>query len=82
MRFTKLTEAEQAEFSELIKDSFDPELYSEDDLPMLRASKKRWEEEQRREEATPVPDKCGGLSDEDLEPPSDWSDPWRWDYLE
>ena len=34
MIFTKLTEAEQAEFMELIKDSFDPELYSEDDLSM------------------------------------------------
>jgi len=55
VRFTKLTEAEQAEFLELIKDSFDPELYSEDDLPMLRAREKQWEEEQRLQEA-PQPD--------------------------
>ena len=74
-KFTKLTEAEQAEFLELIEDSFDPELYTEDDLPMLRASRKRCEEQQRQGEATPVPDEL----DDDLEPPSDWSDPWRWE---
>jgi len=74
-----LTEAEQAEFLELVKDSFDPELYTEDDLPMLRASRKRWEEEQRREEETPVPDECSGPLDEDLEPPSDWFDSRRWE---
>lgn len=51
MVFNKLTDAERAEFIELIKDSFDPELYSEDDLPMLRARKKEWEEEQRLQEA-------------------------------
>jgi hypothetical protein len=51
MKFTKLAEAEQAEFMELIKDSFAPELYSEDDLPMLRAAKQQWEQEQRLEEA-------------------------------
>jgi hypothetical protein len=79
MRFTKLTDAEQAEFMELIKDSFDPELYTEDDLPMLRASKKRWEEEQRREETTPAPDECSETLDEDMEPPSDWFDPRRWE---
>jgi hypothetical protein len=49
MRFTKLTDAEQAEFMELIKDSFDPELYTEDDLPMLRASKKKFEDEQQED---------------------------------
>jgi len=79
MKFTKLTEAEQAEFMELIKDSFDPELLTEDDLPWLRASKKRWEEEQRREEETPASDECGEPLDEDLEPPSDWFDPMRWE---
>jgi len=78
-KFTKLTDAEQTEFLELIEDSFDPELYTEDDLPMLRASRKRWEEEQRQGEATPVPDECSEPLDDDLEPPSDWSDPWRWE---
>jgi len=79
MRFTNLTEAEQAEFMELIKDSFDPELLTEDDLPMLRASRKRWEEEQRQGQETPASDECSEPLDEDLEPPSDWSDPWRWE---
>jgi hypothetical protein len=49
-KFTKLTDAEQAEFMELTKDSFDPGLYTEDDLPMLRANKREFEEEQRQEE--------------------------------
>jgi hypothetical protein len=79
MRFTKLTEAEQAEFLELAKDCFDPELLTEDDLPWLRASKKRWEEEQRRGEETPASDECGEGFDEDLEPPSDWFDPMPWE---
>jgi hypothetical protein len=78
-KFTKLTEAEQAEFLELAKDCFDPELLTEDDLPWLRASKKRREEEQRREEETPASDECSEPLDEDLEPPSDWSAPWRWE---
>lgn len=69
MRFTKFTEAEQAEFMELIKDSFDPELYSEDDLPMLRALKKKWEEEEKRREDGSQADET---SSEELEP-DDWS---------
>ena len=70
MRFTKLTEAEQAEFMELIKDSFDPELYLEDDLPMLRALKKKWEEEEknRREDGSQADESSSG----ELEP-DDWS---------
>jgi hypothetical protein len=68
MRFTKLTDAEQAEFMELIKDSFDPELYTEDDLPMLRALGKKWEEEQRREN----PSQADESPSEELEP-DDWS---------
>jgi hypothetical protein len=55
MRFTKLPDADQAEFMELTKDSFAPELYAEDDLPMLRANKKKFEEEQRREEGRMQP---------------------------
>lgn len=79
MKFTKLNEAEQAEFLELAKDCFDPELLTEDDLPWLRASHKRWEEEQGRGEKVPAPDECSELLDEDLEPPSDWLDPRRWE---
>ena len=68
MRFTKLTEAEQSEFMELIKDSFDPELYLEDDLPMLRALKKKWEEEEKRRGAGAQADDSPS---EELEP-DDW----------
>jgi len=81
-KFTKLTEAEQAEFLELTRDCFDPDFYSEDDLPMLRASRARSEQEQGRGEETPDSDECSEPLDEDLEPPSNSSDPWRWDYLE
>lgn len=77
MKFTKLTEAEQAEFLELAKDCFDPELLTEDDLPWLRASHKRWEEELGRGEEAPAQDQCSELLDEDLEPPSDWLVPSR-----
>ena len=76
MKFTKLTEAEQAEFLELAKDCFDPGLLTEDDLPWLRASKKRWEEEQQRGEPT-VPEESNEEWDEDLERPGDWLDPRR-----
>lgn len=77
-KFTKLTEAEQAEFMELIKDSFDPDLFSEDDLASLRASRKRWEDEQRCGETTLAPDDCDGPCDEDVEIANDPFDPWRW----
>ena len=69
MVFKKLTDAERAEFMELIKDSFDPELYSEDDLPMLRALKKKWEEEEKRRENASQVDES---SSEELEP-DEWS---------
>jgi hypothetical protein len=69
--FTKLTDAERAEFIELLRDSFDPELYEEDDLPMLRANKKKFEEEQQREEGSPALES----SSEEWEP-----DGWSSDY--
>ena len=77
MRFIKLTDAEQAEFMELIKDSFDPELYTEDDLPALRANKKKFEEEQQQEEASQADEP----SVEELETWDCWSDLSHWDYL-
>ena len=73
---TKLTDAEQAEFMELIKDSFDPELYTEDDLPRLRANKKKWEEEQQREEAFQADESSG----EELGTEDCWSAFSHWDY--
>jgi len=45
----KLTDQEREEFIALAQDTFDPELWTEDDLPLLRASKKEFEEAQRRE---------------------------------
>jgi hypothetical protein len=45
----------------------------------LRVEPKRWEEEQRRGKETPASDECDEPLDEDLEPPSDWFDPRRWE---
>ncbi len=67
MRFTKLTDVEQAEFMELIKDSLDPELYDEDDLPALRENKKRFEETQGQEDETPA-----------MEDPEEEWEPYEW----
>jgi hypothetical protein len=53
MKFTKLTDAERAEFMELLRDLFDPELYDEDDLPALRENKRRFEEGEKREDEEP-----------------------------
>ena len=74
MKFTKLTAAEQAEFLELTKDCFDPELLTEDDLPMLRASRKKWEKEQRQQPATAC-DEDNEEWDDDLESLTDWFEP-------
>jgi len=76
MKFTKLTDAERAEFIELLRDSFDPKLYDEDDLPMLRANKEKWEEEQRREEAFQTDESSSEETEAD-----DWSSEFsHWDY--
>lgn len=77
MRFTKLTDAEQAEFMELIKDSFDPELHTEDDLPMLRALRKKWEE-QRLEEPSQAQDSS---IEEEPETCDGWNELSHWDYF-
>jgi len=45
----KLTDLEREEFIALAQGTFDPELWTEDDLPLLRAAKKEFEKEQARE---------------------------------
>jgi hypothetical protein len=68
MVFRKLTDAEQVEFMELIRDSFDPELYDEDNLPALRENKRRFEESEKREEGeTPA-----------VEDPEEEWEPYEW----
>ena len=65
---TKLTDAERAEFMELIKDSLDPDLYDEDDLPALRENRRRFEESEKREEReTPA-----------VEDPEEEWEPYEW----
>lgn len=49
MKSTKLTDTERAEFIALANETLDPDLWDEKDLPLLRANKKEFEEEQRRE---------------------------------
>jgi hypothetical protein len=51
----KLTDLEKAEFIALTLDSYDPDLWSEDDLPFLRALKREFEEAQERERGDVVP---------------------------
>ena len=72
MVFKKLTDAERAEFMEPIRDSFDPELYDEDDLPALRENKKRFEETQGQEETPAMED-----PEEEWEP-YEWRAPEEW----
>ena len=51
----ELTDLEREEFIALAQDTFDSELWTEDDLPLLRAAKKEFEESQRQEEASAMP---------------------------
>jgi hypothetical protein len=51
----ELTAAEKEEFIALTQDSYDPELWLEEDLPILRAIKREYEEEQARERSEVPP---------------------------
>ncbi len=42
----KLSESEMQEFIALAQDTYDPEIFTEDDLPALREAKRQWEEKQ------------------------------------
>jgi len=44
-----LTDAERAEFIRLINNTYDPEIWDEDDLPLLQQAEKEFLEAQRRE---------------------------------
>jgi len=52
----KLTDLEREEFIALAQETFDPELWTEDELPVLRAARKKSEEGQARETASPAPE--------------------------
>ena len=45
----KLTDLEREEFIALAGNTFDPELWTEDELPLLRAARKEFEKEQALE---------------------------------
>jgi hypothetical protein len=47
----KLSESEMQEFIALAQNTYDPELFMEEDLPVLREAKRQWEEEQARASA-------------------------------
>lgn len=44
-----MTDQERKEFIALAQDTFDPELWTEDELPLLRAAREKFEREQARE---------------------------------
>jgi hypothetical protein len=47
----KLTESERQEFIALAEDTYDPGLWTEEDYPVLRAAKEKYEREQQEEAA-------------------------------
>jgi hypothetical protein len=62
-----LTDAEREEFDALLKDSYDPDLWDESELPVLRAARVEYEREQaqgRRGPPSPTqpPDSCPAIS--------------------
>jgi hypothetical protein len=63
----ELNDMERAEFISLTQDSFDPELWTEDDLPFLRKAKREYEEEQARERAGALPAEEPTLTEDDDE---------------
>jgi hypothetical protein len=50
----ELTNMEKAEFVELTKDSFDPELWLDEDLPFLREAKRKQRDEERARELNDI----------------------------
>jgi len=69
----KLTDLEREEFNALANATYDPELWTEDDLPLLRATKEKWEKEQAQEGADVVPPPVDE-DDQDDAPPA-WQPP-------
>ena len=51
----ELTDSKREEFKRLAADTYDPELWLEDDLPLLRAIKRECLEEQEREHGDALP---------------------------
>jgi hypothetical protein len=51
----KLTDSEMQEFTELANATFDPDLFSEDDYPILKAARDEFEKEQAREHRGVLP---------------------------
>jgi hypothetical protein len=47
----KLTDAERAEYIALTANTYDPELFTEEDLPLMREVRRQIEEEQARASA-------------------------------
>jgi hypothetical protein len=61
----KLTDSEREEFIALTANTYDPELFTEDDLPLLRGAKRQWEEEQARKSAVLTADQPPIADEED-----------------
>jgi hypothetical protein len=63
----KLTDAERAEYLTLTENTYDPELSSEEDLPLMREVRRQVEEEQARAAAVPHTDPPAWAADEEDE---------------
>ena len=61
----KLTDAERAEYRSLTENTYDPELSSEEDLPLMREAKRQIEEEQARAAAVLPTDQPAWADEED-----------------
>jgi hypothetical protein len=65
----ELTDAEREEFNRLTADTFDPDIWDENDLPLLRAIKREEEKEQAQESGVLPVEKANMTGhDEDREP--------------
>lgn len=61
----KLTDAERAEYLALTENTYDPELSSEEDFPLMREVREQVVEEQARAAAVPHADQPSWADEED-----------------
>jgi hypothetical protein len=71
-----LTDVERAEFISLTKDSFDSELWTEDDFPYLRKTKREQEEQQVRERDGVPPCEQPTIPEDRPQPPAPGHPEW------
>jgi hypothetical protein len=65
-----LTDLERAEFIELTRDSYDPDLWSEEDYPMLKAARAEYEKELAGESAARAAEEANFMDDDERSGPN------------